>query len=382
MSRVAIIGVGFYGFQSSTPSLSFREMIFEAAQRAYEDAGGINPRTEVDAFISCQEDFWEGVAISNEFMPDQLGGALKPGFTVAGDSLQCILNAYAMIKTGAFDVVVVESHGKPSEISTIRDIVLFSFDPIYLRPLNPESIHFLNAIEARAFMDSERLSREVLGEYVVRSLRNGFSSSRAVYASNLSLDSYISADPIADPLSMYDIAPFSDASIVIVLSSEDIARRYTDDPVWISGIWSVSGTPTPPFDELSRDWIVRTAAEKVFKLSNIKNPLREINALELDERYSYIPLMVLSSLGFSKDLRKDLESGYFDRGGGMPVNPSGGALSEGNTLEVHGLARVVAAYEQLKGRAGASQIEGVEKILVHSRRWPGLRTTTVAILSR
>ncbi|MEM4672817.1 MAG: thiolase domain-containing protein, partial [Sulfolobales archaeon] len=48
MSRVAIIGVGFYGFQSSTPSLSFREMIFEAAQRAYEDAGGINPRTEVD----------------------------------------------------------------------------------------------------------------------------------------------------------------------------------------------------------------------------------------------------------------------------------------------------------------------------------------------
>ncbi|WP_369907357.1 hypothetical protein [Vulcanisaeta sp. EB80] len=43
--RVAIVGVGWYGFRPVVEEASFREMMFEAAVRAYEDAGGIyHPR--------------------------------------------------------------------------------------------------------------------------------------------------------------------------------------------------------------------------------------------------------------------------------------------------------------------------------------------------
>jgi len=38
--RVAVVGVGWYGFKTTVPELSFREMMFEAAVRAYEDALG------------------------------------------------------------------------------------------------------------------------------------------------------------------------------------------------------------------------------------------------------------------------------------------------------------------------------------------------------
>ncbi|MEZ0290189.1 MAG: thiolase domain-containing protein [Sulfolobales archaeon] len=382
MGRVGIIGVGFYGFRPTSSEVSFREMIFRAAQRAYENAGGIDPRSDVDAFISCQEDFWEGIAIANEFMPDQLGGVLKPGFTVAGDSLQCLLNAYAMIKTGAFDVVVIESHGKPSEILSMRDIILFSYDPIYIRPIEPRNIHFLAALEARSFMNRENLDREDLGEYVVRSLRRGLDSSRGAYSTSITLDDYIREQIIIDPFTRFDIASFIDSAVVVVLASENIARKFVDTPVWILGVWSVSGSPTHVYDDLSVDSVAREAADRVFRLSGLRNPLREIDVLELDERYSHTPLMVLKSIGFSSDLKRDLASGRFDRDGELPVNPSGGALSEGNPLEVHGLARVVAAYEQLMVRAGSSQIEGVERVLIHSRRWPSSRTTTIAVLSR
>ncbi|WP_243674746.1 hypothetical protein [Vulcanisaeta distributa] len=92
--RVAIIGgVGWYGFRPVVEEASFREMMFEAATRAYEDAGGLNPRTDVDAFASCQEDFWEGIAIADEFAPEPIGGTLKPVFTTPGDGLQCVANA-------------------------------------------------------------------------------------------------------------------------------------------------------------------------------------------------------------------------------------------------------------------------------------------------
>jgi acetyl-CoA C-acetyltransferase len=50
--RVGIVGVGWFGFQPEVVDYSFREMMFKAAQRAYEDAGGLDPRSEVDAFVS------------------------------------------------------------------------------------------------------------------------------------------------------------------------------------------------------------------------------------------------------------------------------------------------------------------------------------------
>jgi hypothetical protein len=60
MPRVGIIGVGWFGFQPETPAYSFREMTYKAANRAYMDAGGLDPRKDIDAFVSSQEDFWEG----------------------------------------------------------------------------------------------------------------------------------------------------------------------------------------------------------------------------------------------------------------------------------------------------------------------------------
>ena len=84
--RVGIIGVGMTAFRPSTPEYSWKELMFEAASRAYADAG-LNPRTDVQSFITCAEDYYEGFGIFDEFVPDQLGGALRPVCTVSGDGL-------------------------------------------------------------------------------------------------------------------------------------------------------------------------------------------------------------------------------------------------------------------------------------------------------
>ncbi|MCS7252165.1 MAG: hypothetical protein NZ572_07050, partial [Thermoflexus sp.] len=86
MSEVAIVGVGWSGFRSISPDLSFREMMFEAAAMAYADAG-IHPRRDLDGLVTAEEDFHEGVAISDEYVPDQMGAVLKSVHTIAGDGL-------------------------------------------------------------------------------------------------------------------------------------------------------------------------------------------------------------------------------------------------------------------------------------------------------
>ncbi|HEY7315928.1 MAG TPA: acetyl-CoA acetyltransferase, partial [Candidatus Binatia bacterium] len=81
--RVAIIGVGFTALQPSMPHLSFKELTFEAAQKAYLDAG-VQPR-EIDSFVTCAEDLNEGISIFDEYTPDQLGAVQKPMHTLTQD---------------------------------------------------------------------------------------------------------------------------------------------------------------------------------------------------------------------------------------------------------------------------------------------------------
>ena len=82
--RIAVVGIGHAGFAPVTAGLSYKELMFEAAQRAYHDAG-VDPRTEIDSFVCCSEDFLEGTSIFDEYVPDQLGAMQRPVQTVTAD---------------------------------------------------------------------------------------------------------------------------------------------------------------------------------------------------------------------------------------------------------------------------------------------------------
>src|SRR5512136_1987886 len=108
VKRVAIVGIGTTGFRPITPDVSYRELIFEAARKAYTDAG-IEP-SEIGGFITAAEDFIEGYSICDEYCPDQIGAVLKPTQTVPGDFIQAMAVGYMMIMTGAFKTVTIEAH--------------------------------------------------------------------------------------------------------------------------------------------------------------------------------------------------------------------------------------------------------------------------------
>lgn len=96
--RVAIVWAGYTPFRTASPDVSYREMIFEVATMAYSDAG-ITPGG-VDTFISLSEDYLEGTAIADGYVPDQLGAVLKPVHTIASIAMQ--------LETEQFYIAVVE----------------------------------------------------------------------------------------------------------------------------------------------------------------------------------------------------------------------------------------------------------------------------------
>src|SRR3989442_5587447 len=143
-------------FRPATPEYNWKELMFEAASRAYADAG-VDPRTDVDSFLTCAEDYYEGFGIFDEFVPDQLGAALRPTCTVSGDGLQGLANAYMQIQTGLIDVAVVEAHTKASDVVTLDGIIEHALEPIWNKPLGAHPF-VVAGLEADAYLRGTRTS--------------------------------------------------------------------------------------------------------------------------------------------------------------------------------------------------------------------------------
>src|SRR2546428_306292 len=156
-------------FRPATPEYSWKELMFEAASRAYADAG-VDPRTDVDSFITCAEDYYEGFGIFDEFVPDQLGAALRPTCTVSGDGLQGLANAFMQIETGLVDVAVVEAHSKASDIVTLEGVIEHALDPVWNKPLGAHPF-VIAGLEADAYLRATKTPRRALAAVVRKNRR-------------------------------------------------------------------------------------------------------------------------------------------------------------------------------------------------------------------
>ena len=382
MEDVAIVGVGCTGFRPLTPEVSYKEIMFEAATRAYEDAN-VNPRKDIDAFITCAEDYWEGFSIFDEFVPDQLGAVLKHLFTVSADGLIGLATAYMLIRTGQFNTVMVEAHSKASDILTFSDIVAFALDPIFNRPLGGHP-YYIAGLEMTRFLHETGTTKEQCANVVVKNRKNALANACAAYGAELTTEDVLQSEPMFYPLNRLDISPLADGCIVLVLASSHAAKKLTDTPVWVHGVGWNSDSSWLESREWGKAIYARLAAGMAYKMAGIKNPRKEIQFAEVDDLFSYKELQHLEALKLCRhgEAGKLTEEGITQRDGEMPVNVSGGALGMGYAPEVLGLQRVLEAVLQLRGQAGRRQLCDVETGLAQS--WRGIPTATgaVAVLSR
>ncbi len=381
MTRVAVVGAGYSGFNSSTPDLSWKELMYEAAVRAYEDAG-VDPRKDVDAFVTCAEDFWEGFAIFDEFVPDQLGAVLKPTFTVDADFIYGIANAVMIIKSGLADIAVVEAHSKASDILTFGEVIKFAFDPIWLRPIGKAHPYYFAALEKSAYMAARGYGEEVFAKVVEKNRANGRLNSDAPYAGKVTADDVLRSEAVFYPIRKLEIAPRSDGAVVFVLAREEIARELTDTPIWVSGVgwWS----ETSNYDTMSfTAAYARKSAEMAYKMAGITNPARQVDIAEVDDRFAFKEVQHIEALKLarSSEIPELVEGGYFERSGELPVNVSGGNLSVGNLLEATGGQKALEVVLQLRGEAGRRQVDA-EVGVAQAWRYIPTASGAVAVFSR
>ena len=377
--RIAIVGVGYTPFRPVTPEVSFREMIFEAAVKAYEDAG-IEPN-DVSTFVSVTEDYVEGTAIADEYVPDQLGAVLKPVHTVTSDGITGLASLVMQLETEQLDVAVIEGHSKASNIDYPAHIEAFALDPIFARPLGFHP-RYVVGLEMRAFLEETGNTEEQAAMVAVKNRRAALSNPLAAYPAKLTLDDVMASLPEAEPLKRGDVANLADGAIVLVLARESKLDRIKGQPVFIRGIGWSQDSPNIEERDFYRAAYAEQAAERAYRMAGIRDPGSEIDFAEIDDTFSYKQLQHLEALGLALpgESGQMLERGMFDASGILPVNVSGGNLGCGAAHDASGLRSILEVVLQLRGTAGERQLPKVKTGLAQS--WRGIPTATggVAVL--
>lgn len=377
---VAVVGVGFAGFAPRLAGVSYKELMHEAARRAYADAG-VDPRRDVDSFVCVSEDLEEGTSIFDEYVPDQLGAVRRPVHTLAADGLHAVATAVMLIRSGLARMVVVEGHRKVSDVRTPGRIERFALDPIWNRPLEIPLVA-LAGLDMRRYLDRTGTAEERCALVASRHRRAALANPRAAYAAELTPEEVLDGPELSDPLREPEVAQPADGAVVVVLADAERARELRARPVWVAGVGWCTGAASLE----TRDWggamSVQRAAATAYRRAGIADPATEVDLAEVDDALAHRALLHVEALGLAPEgeAGERLAAGRLDRDGVPRVNPSGGALGEGDLGEAAGLARLSACVLQLRGEAGRMQMPGARVAVAQSRRGLPSDSAAVAVL--
>ncbi|MFX1328217.1 MAG: acetyl-CoA acetyltransferase [Promethearchaeota archaeon] len=405
--RVCVIGVGHTNFNSITPDIQWKEIMYEACKKAYVDAG-IDVRKDVNSFITCAEDYWEGFSIFDEFVPDQVGALLRPCCTVCGDGLFGLANAYMQIKTGYLDIVAVEAHSKISDLLTFGDIMLHAFDPRFERPVSgsverpnyggspeytseapkpligrsdeKERIHpyFMAGLEMQHYLKTTGTTEEQCAAVVVKNKKNAFFNPYSEYEAQISIEDVMNSEYLFKPVKRLDISPNVDGAVCFVLADDKTAKDLGIEPIYLAGFGYCSETPWLGTRGMNAEYATK-AAKMAYKMAKIAEPREEIDVAEVDDRFSFKELQHLEALGLARsgEAKQLIEEGALEINGSLPTNTSGGCLGIGNCFEATGMQKALEIVTQLRGHAGKRQVANAE--IGIAQAWRGIPSGSGAV---
>ena len=161
---------------------------------------------------------------------------------------------------------------------------------------------------------------------------------------------------VAWPMHLYDCCPISDGASCMLLVGEEIARNFTDDPVFVAGIGQGSGRGLHACDDLTYFEATRYAAAEAYNMSGLTP--RDIQFAEVHDCFSIAELLHIEDLGFFKpgEGYQAVADGLTRLDGSKPINTSGGLKCKGHPVGATGVSQLYEVWTQLRGKGGQRQV--------------------------
>jgi len=368
--RVGIAAVAQTKFEERMRDRHIAELMYDVTRDVMGQTGLKFEEGSIDSTVAAAYDLIHGPSGAYMFLGHVVGAYKREDERVIEDGSMGVYYGAMQVLSGHVDTVLLVSYGKESLI----DKNLYEWvgmDQVYQRRVG---LDFVSAagLQAMRYATKYGISPEQLAKVVVKSRKNAGNNPYAMCCDSLTVDDVLRSTMLCDPIRVQEAKPTPvDGACAMIITTEEKIKKLTDKPVWITGMATCYDHHDLGWRELADCESLATAAQKAYKMAGIKDPLKEFDVAEISEHYTYQELLWSEGLGLcgKGEGGKLIDSGKTEMGGELPVNPSGGVLS-GLPIGVVGMQRVAECALQLRGDAGARQVDGAKKAVAQGHDGP------------
>ena len=370
--RVGIVGVGHIPWKVRYPDKTYYELALDVTKAALQDAG--LSRDDVDHVVWGMSDLmvaWVRQCCPSTTAQDYIGMAGKSSVHVTAGAVtgaMAVRQGLIEIKSGMSDVTLVVGSGKGMDLwdpklqkrsSAFLKAIMLDLDTNWEVPVEPlAAANFGFAVQSHIDRFGAP-TEEQMARVSVKNHGNALTNPLAQSGMALTVDDVMNSRRIAGPIKMLDCCLYSEGAGALILASEEKALEICDNPIWIDGAGTSNiRTSMPDFDHLGRIPCQEQAAQRAYRMAGITDPMAQLDFVETHDLLTGVELMSYAELGLCAPGQggRLIEEGVTEKSGALPVNPSGGMMGCGHVAGCSGISRVGEIVQQLRGKAGGTQV--------------------------
>jgi len=404
-----MVGAGMSPF-GIRPDVTNRELFAEAFldMKASVDKG-VDPQ-EIEALYvgNCGAEMWESQSVIGVLCASEIGLTPRPALKVedaCASSSVAVREGIIGIASGLYDMVLAGGTEKMSVLpidwttmalacgsdTTYESSAGFTFPGLY-------------ASMATAHMEKHGTTHDDLLKVAIKNHSNGALNPKAHFPMTIKdvmnmriakakekgspVPSWADEleflnDPrynpvIAWPNTLFDCCPITDGAACILLVADEIAKDFTDTPIYIIGTGQASGHNLHDRDTLTSIPAAQLAAQQAYEMADV-GP-QDIKIAEVHDCFTIAEVMAIADLGFFKEGKEAATAageGKTARDGRRPINVSGGLKCKGHPVGATGAAQIVEIFQQMRGEAGQRQVTSMDVNLALNHNIGAHGTTAV-----
>ncbi len=354
--KVAIVGMGCTKFGERWDA-GIDDLVIEAAYEAYEDAG-VGPGDIEACWYGTVTQPLAGDGCTHLADPLKLHGipmTRVENWCITGH--EALRNACFAVACGMYDLVLALGAEKLKDTGFPGLGTGRGMSPVLeARRTAPGSFGMLATRYFYTYGLSPEEGKRTIGKIAVKNHYNGSLCPKAHFHNRITLEQVLKAPIIAWPLGLFDCCGNSDGSAAAIIVPAKDAKDYRNDPIYVKGLGAAFDALLPQ-NRPGFDWLhfesVASSTHQAYEQAGIQNPREQLDVAVIHDCFTSTELLLYEILGFSPEgkAKEDIDSGFFELTGGLPVNSDGGLKCFGHPMGASGLRMTYEVYKQLQGKA-------------------------------
>jgi acetyl-CoA C-acetyltransferase len=365
LRRVAIGGVGLTKFNKE--DVSIESLMLSSIKSLFDDSSNLTQK-DIDVVITSTND--NSKYLSN--IMSELAG-ISPKISHSVESLcnsgaNSVISAFSYIASGLADVALVVGAEKFDNPGLVLEWDMSRGQ--YKHPV------YWSSMFTRSHMRKYGTTMEDLAIVSAKNHRNALENPHAYFDKEYSVEDVMQSKNITQDVRVLDCSFPCNGSAAVLLASEKSIKKFTDCPVWLTGLGqkTISAGFTKN-EDLTSMKSTKYAASAAYAMSK-KEP-EDIDVAEIHDAFSICEIIEVEDLGFTeKGMGNKFVKTMYDTQD-KKINPRGGLIGSGHPLGATGIAQVVEISKQLQNKAGKRQVNEAKVGLVQNMSAAATSSTVI-----